>query len=305
GRAGVPFGTRTVFLWGHHLDPVKSEHLRDRWYSFATNVRWFDCFRMSTEKLERYHLEFARIQPGCIVAYAGAISELAEFVLDNNYQASYPAICVVTGAEKLLPHHRAMIEAAFRRPVRERYGGRDTGCIGFQTKCGRSDFEVDWANLFIEPETTSPESSILVTKLHADAMPMLRYRIGDAGRFAAGSRPGFPTFTLQEVLGREVDRIWLPDGRWIHGAQLPHLMKDHPVREYRLVQRADFGLELEIVPKEALPEASRRAILSTVRANLPDLHCDLRVVDVIPHTPPTRARPVVSKVNPALGSLAS
>src|SRR5262249_43725839 len=233
GRAGVPFGTRTVFLWGHHLDPVKSEHLRDRWYSFATNVRWFDCFRMSTEKLERYHLEFARIQPGCIVAYAGAISELAEFVLDNNYQASYPAICVVTGAEKLLPHHRAMVEAAFRRPVRERYGGRDSGCIGFQTKRGISDFEVDWANLLIEPETTSPESSILVTKLHADAMPMFRYRIGDAGRFAAGSRPRAPAFSLSRGLRPGTGRIWVPPRRWGSGSQPPSPLAGPPVRGLR------------------------------------------------------------------------
>jgi phenylacetate-coenzyme A ligase PaaK-like adenylate-forming protein len=79
-RAGVPTGTRTGFFWGHHLDPVAQESLLERFHAFEANARWFDCFRLSQERLEHYHQEFERWRPRCIIAYAGALASLAEYV---------------------------------------------------------------------------------------------------------------------------------------------------------------------------------------------------------------------------------
>jgi phenylacetate-CoA ligase len=305
-RIGVPSGTRVAYFWGHHLDPVKSDSLRERCYAFATNVRWFDCFRLSTEVLEAYHREFAQYGPACIVAYSSALGQLAEHLLERGYKPDYPTRCLVTGAEKLMPHHREAIEAAFNRPVHERYGARDVGCMGFQVNPARSlSYEVEWANIFVEPETDEPESPILITKLHADGMPMIRYRVGDIGLFAHGSRPGHPAFHLEEVLGRETDRIWLHGGSWVHGIQLPHLMKDYPVQEFMFVQRADYSVELKIVPKNGFGQDSRNSMLKTIAANLPGLNLSINLVDEIPRTKANKLRPVVTEVKPVQRKLAS
>ncbi|HKG23568.1 MAG TPA: hypothetical protein VKC34_16830, partial [Blastocatellia bacterium] len=234
---GAPPGVRTGLLWGHHLDPVASDRLRDRYYSFVTNVRWFDCFRLSPEVLERYHRELERWRPACIVAYAGALGAFADYIKDRGYRPNYPSSCLITGGEKLLPHHRQVIESVFDPPVYERYGSRDAGYIGFQMPQARShDFHIDWANIIVEPETSDPQSSVLVTKLHADGFPLLRYRIGDMARFPGGARPGHPALSIEEVLGRDLDRIWLPGGGWIHGVEMPHLIKDYPVQAFNIVQ---------------------------------------------------------------------
>ena len=301
-QIGVPTGTATGFFWGHHLDPLARDSFLKRYHDFETNSRWFDCFRLSPEVLDRYHHEFERWRPACIIAYASALGALAEHVAEQGYRPSYPTRCFVTGAEKLIPKHREMIERSFGWPVHERYGSRDAGLMGFQTAPGRTlDYDIDWANVLLEPETTDEESGILVTKLHADAMPMLRYRIGDVGRFTEDSGPGQPTFVLREVLGRDIDRIWLPDGRWIHGIQMPHLMKDYPVREFMLFQRADYSVELQIVPQRGFSEDSRRSILSTVEDNLPSLSISLVLVDNIPRTKANKWRPVVSEVEQLKG----
>jgi phenylacetate-CoA ligase len=300
-RINAATGTRTALLWGHHLDPRASDSLLERYHAFETNSRWFDCLRLSPEVLEGYHTEFERWRPAAIVAYASAVWHLAEHVLERGYRPTYPARCFVTGAEKLLPEHREVIERAFGRPVYERYGGRDVGYIAFQTDPARTlDYEVDWSNVFIEPETDEGESSILVTKLHADGMPMLRYRVGDVGRFPEDARPGHPAFVLHEVIGRDTDRIWLPDGRWITGLQIPHMMKDYPVREYMFTQRKDYSVEIQIVPRDGFGEHSRRKILATVQANLPGLNITTRLVDEIPRTRANKWRPVVSEVASSL-----
>jgi len=305
-RLGAPAGTRVAFFWGHHLDPVKSDRLRDRWYSFATNVRWFDCFRLSPEVLDHCHTELKRWRPDCVIAYASALGELAEHLLRRGDSAPYPSRCLVTGGEKLLLHHRQAIETHFSRPVHERYGGRDVGPIGLQMEPARSlDYEIDWSNVLVEPETNEPDSSILITKLHADGMPMLRYRVGDLARFPNGSKPGQPAFKLHEVLGREVDRIWLPDGRWIHGLHMPHMMKDYPIREFRFIQRPDYSVQLKIVPRDVFQQEVCKAIRSTIAANLPGVDLSIEVVDEIPRTRANKQRPVVSEVDPASTRLAS
>src|SRR5262249_22976293 len=233
----------------------------------------------------------------CIVAYAGALGHLAEYVLDRGYRPSYPTRCLITGAEKLLPHHRRAIEEAFGKPVHERYGSRDVGTVGYQMDpAGSHDFELDWADVLIEPETGEDGASILVTKLHADAMPMIRYRIDDLGRFPAGSRCGHPTFSLHEVVGRTTDGVRLPDGRWVHGIEFPHLLKDHPVREFLLHQRPDYSVRLMIAPKKGFGDGNLTAIRHIVTANLPGIDFDVVLVDEVPHTRANKWRPVITEV---------
>lgn len=299
-RIGVPSGTRIGALWGHHLDPVGSTKLRDRYHEFVTNRRWFDCFRLSPEVFDRYHKELEHWRPTCLLAYASALGHFAEHLSEQGRHPNYPSRCLVTGAEKLLPHHRQLIEKVFARPVHERYGSRDIGGIGFQTNPARSlDYEIDWTNVMIEPEAKGTEAGILVTKLHADGMPMLRYRVGDVGRFPLGSEPGHPTFVLDEVVGRSMDRVWLRDGRWIHAIQLPHLMKDYPVREFMLTQRSDYSVAVQIAPKPGFGADSLGQIEATLRANLPGLPIGIELVEQVPRTKANKWRPVVSEVVPS------
>ena len=130
------------------------------------------------------------------------------------------------------------------------------------------EYTLDWANTLVEPELPQSESPILITKLQADAMPMLRYRIGDIGHFPPGSKPGHPTFVLPDVMGRVVDRISLPDGRWVAGLEVPHLLKDYPVREFLFLQRQDHSVELQIVPQKDFDEDSLRSIRAITDSKL-------------------------------------
>ena len=173
------------------------------------------------------------------------------------------------------------------------------GPIGFQLDPGTSlAYSVDWANVLVEPEIHANEPSILVTKLHADGMPMIRYRIGDLGRFSQDSAPGHPAFELREVVGRDIDRIWLPDGRWVHPIGFPHLMEDHPVREFTVHQRADYSVQIQIVPRTGFDEESRHGIVTTVTANLPGVPVEVVLMDELPRTMANKLRPIVSEVIP-------
>jgi phenylacetate-CoA ligase len=296
-RIGLPRGTRAAALWGHHLDPKAGDGLGDRFRSFVDNSRELECFRLSSPVLADHHATLERWRPRYLLAYASALGALADEVGTRGWRPSYPTRCFVTGAEKLTASDRARIESVFGRPVHERYGSRDVGLIAFQLDPSRTlELEVDWANVLIEPDTRGPVSSILVTKLHGDGMPMLRYRIGDLARFPADSRPGHPAFMLDEVLGRELDRIWLPDGRWIHGVEFPHMMKDHPVREWQVVQTDDTRVTVRLVPGASFGEGNRAGILQALRANLEGLSVSLELCTALERTRANKVRAVVSEI---------
>jgi phenylacetate-coenzyme A ligase PaaK-like adenylate-forming protein len=124
---------------------------------------------------------------------------------------------------------------------------------------------------------------------------MIRYRIGDFGGFPAGSKPGHPTFVLSEVLGREVDRLVMPDGRWVTGLQVPHLMKDFPVREFLCRQRQDYSIEIQIVPQTGFNESNRRQIEETLKTNLPGLPITIELKESVVRTVSNKWRPVISE----------
>jgi len=295
---GVPEGSRTALFWGHHLDPKATDSLRDRYQAFVTNIRWFDCFRLSPEILDEYHQELERFRPASIIAYASALGRLAEHILEKGYKPNYPTRCLITGGEKLWSRHRQLIGEAFGVTVHERYGSRDAGCLGVQLDPADTlDFTIDWPYTLVEPELSQPESPILITKLQADAMPMIRYRIDDIGRFGSDSKPGHPTFTLPEVIGRALDGISLPDGGWIHGIEFPHMFKDYPVREFMLVQRPDYSVELQVVPQKEFDERSLRKIQETLTANLPGLPIKIELKESVVRTKSNKWRPVISEVN--------
>jgi phenylacetate-CoA ligase len=283
------------------------------------NVRWFDCFRLSPEVLASYHASLQRWRPNAMVCYASALASLAEvveeFVARGAAPPTYPTRAFVTGAEKLHAHQRLLVQRLFGVPALERYGSRDVGLIGFQLPpvawhagVAEYDYTVDWPTVLVEPEQAAADGSpaaVLVTKLQADGMPMLRYRIGDLARFPRDARPGAPAFVLHEVTGRDVDRIWLSADRWITSLSFPHMLKDHPVREFQVLQRADLSVEVRLVTLPSFTLEDMEVIRSSIRGLLPGLHVDIVQVDELPRTRAGKLRPVISEVSLTLTVAAS
>jgi len=295
-RLGVPTGVRTAFLWGHHLDPQARDSLATRIVDAAANRERFEALRLSPDVLLSYHRRLQATRPACVVAYASTLADLAAVVSDAGGEPpAYPGRCFVTGAEKLHGPQRELIERVFGKPVHERYGSRDVGNMAFQYDPTSSDLDVDWALVHVEPAVQAPVAPILVTKLHADAMPLIRYAVEDVAEFPEGSRPGAPAFQLHAVLGRSTDRVVLPGGRWVHGLEFPHLMKDFPVRDFQVVQARDLTVEVRLVPGASFTPALRATLQRALQANLPDVPLTLREVSHIPRTAANKWRPVISE----------
>jgi phenylacetate-coenzyme A ligase PaaK-like adenylate-forming protein len=100
------------------------------------------------------------------------------------------------------------------------------------------------------------EGEILVTRLHAEAMPLLRYRLGDRVRITPNDCPCgvWRTPIVREVVGRVEDRLRTRDGRVRSGHHLADLIRHLPgIRQYQIVQPRAGAVEVRVVPAERAP----------------------------------------------------
>ena len=91
--------------------------------------------------------------------------------------------------------------------------------------------------------------------------------------------------------------FWSADGRWIAGQELPHLLKDFPVREFLCHQRRDYSIELQLVPQQEFDDRSLLKIQEILTANLPGLPIKIELKESVVRTKSNKWRPVISEVN--------
>ena len=75
------------------------------------------------------------------------------------------------------------------------------------------------------------------------------------------------------------------------------MFKDYPVREFMLVQRSDYSVELQIVPQREFDEKSLSGIEQTLKLNLRGLPIKIELKESVVRTKSNKWRPVISEVN--------
>ena len=148
--------------------------------------------------------------------YASMFAGMANAVTAEGLSLPGPR-AIVTTSEPLLPEWRRRIEDAFGVPVFDLYGCNDGGVLAQTCQEGRFHVAENVSLLeVVDGETRCPpgiEGDLVVTNLHARAMPFLRYRVGDRAVLGEGTCPcGRRGTTLERIVGRADDGLRLPGG---------------------------------------------------------------------------------------------
>jgi phenylacetate-CoA ligase len=109
---------------------------------------------------------------------------------------------------------------------------------------------------------------VVVTNLHAYAMPFIRYRIGDLATRGVPCRCGVPFATIGEIQGRMIDYFPLPDGRLLHPYEIVSRLVWGPgewMKQYQLVQERRDRVVLYVVTDGPPPAERLLEIERTVR----------------------------------------
>jgi phenylacetate-CoA ligase len=222
--AGWDIGDKVAYVWGAPRDRP-SGAWRARVYSTLTERSiYLDTAEITEEKLAGFHAELKRFRPRTISAYARSLHLLARYIKDRGWTAYQPH-SIVTSAEVLEDDERALIQQVFGCPVFNRYGCREFSVVASECPAhlGLHTMAEGLLVEVVRDNDGIPDGmgSILVTDLLNEAMPMIRYRIGDFGAWADGPCPcGRALPRLRTVAGRITDFLVGDDGRLVSGVFL-------------------------------------------------------------------------------------
>jgi phenylacetate-CoA ligase len=312
--AGWRVGDRSAVIWGAPLDrPADTWRSRLRGWLLREPL-WLDTANLTEEAMLGFHRELHRYRPRVVLAYARAAVLFARFLKARGL-AAYRPFSLVTSAEVLEPGERALLEEVFGCSVFNRYGCREVSVVASECPA-HSGLHVMAEGLYLEIETPAGPAapgemgSILVTDMLNHAMPLVRYRIGDLGAWAAGPCPcgrGLPR--LERVAGRVTDFLVGCDGRLVSGVYLATYVVAHrpslgqvQIRQDRagaVVWRLRPGRHFHLLEDLEYLRAATRRFLGEQAA------VDSEVVDDLPAEPSGKFLFSRSTVTPAFLATAS
>jgi len=234
--------------------------------------------------------------------YASALDALAQEMLEQGIEPP-PLQLVFSNAEPLLEIQKERIGSAFRCRVVNTYSADMV--IG-ASECEAGNFHI-WPEAGIvevlgeddRPAGSGRVGRIISTGLLNDAMPLIRYEVGDRGALAPPSEScgcGRTLPLLLEIEGRLDDVVVTPDGRRI--GRLDTVFKeDLPIRRAQIVQESIGRLTVRVLPAHGYSPEVRGRIKQSVLERVGDVKVDIVEVSDLPLGPNGKFRGVISRVS--------
>lgn len=191
-----------------------------------------------------------RFRPNAIYAYPSWLREIIEAARADG--AGLPPVpCIMTSSEVLTAADRQTISSAFSGRIFDVYGNTELKEVAWQCRHGR--YHVNVESVFVEVDAPAPGQigEIVLTGIMNRAMPLIRFRTGDLGRWAKGDCAcGRAAPALADIQGRVAEMIVLPRGRRIS----PYLLttaieQDDGVRHYRIEQYGEDRIIIRYRPR--------------------------------------------------------
>jgi phenylacetate-CoA ligase len=216
--AGVKARTPRVTLFGSRVVPPEREEPPFWTNNYLERQMLMSIFHLSETNAPHY-IAFLRRNKGKVLeGFPSVLAILADFVLRTG--TTIPMRAIFTDGEPLYPFLRENIEKAFGAIAFDLYG--NTEYAGLLTQCEKGQMHAvpDYAYLEILNENDQPvkhdeEGYLVWTGFINDAMPLIRYRIGDRGCWqpqqSCSCGRQFPV--VRPTITRDSDTLRCPDGR--------------------------------------------------------------------------------------------
>ncbi|MBP7738169.1 MAG: phenylacetate--CoA ligase family protein [Spirochaetes bacterium] len=199
-----------------------------------------------------------KTKPDLLLGYASLVFEIAQKVTPDDLKHIRPKFIGIN-SELSTKDQRDFISTVFGCPVYDEYSTEETWMISSQCRHGNYHLFID--NVWVEfldknGNAVKPgeEGEIVLTTSRCDAMPFIRYRIGDIGRYAANSCScglGYPL--LESFDGRADDSFVLPSGRYVSSLKILNTFTKyikkylHLMEEFKIIQKDRGYIVIELV----------------------------------------------------------
>ena len=195
-----------------------------------------------------------KLRPAVIYGYTSSLRILAEKLISNNLEPPFPKI-LMSSAELMDPATRQLLTEAFGTVPVDFYGSMEFGWIAWQCP-QKNGYHINSDCLIVEclkddgqPVEPGEEGELVITNLHSDAAPLIRYATGDSAIFASKSCScGRSLPLLSSINGRLADCIVLPDGRKLSPYVITCTVEEIPgVRQFQVIQETDGSIRIRLL----------------------------------------------------------
>lgn len=184
-----------------------------------------------------------------------SFGELAKLPLRTRPKA------LISTSMALLPGMRSHLKDRFGCPVLDVYSMNESGPIavaeGDTHVLLQHRLYVEIVGADGEPVAAGERGEVALTGGFNPYLPLLRYRTGDQAAMAYG--PDGPV--LKGLEGRPPTLYVTADGETINNIDVTHALKQFPIPQFTLHQRADGSLRLRLVAGYASLDEVRKALL--------------------------------------------
>ena len=277
---GWRFGDRSARLWHQTIGMTRSQILRERLDAWWNRRLFIPAFEMNEQGIARFVADLQRHQPVLIDGYAESFNFLAHYARQHGLEGlrGLRPRGIISSAQELPDHSRAVIADAFGCGVYDKYGSREFSGIAWE--CEQHDGHHVVAESFVveilkdgRPAQPGELGEVVITDLNNLVMPLIRYRIGDLAvamdpAVACACGRGLPR--IGRIEGRVQAVIVAENGAYIPGTFFSHLFKDydHVVRQYQVVQEQRGAIRLRIVRGSRFSTEQFDEILALMREYL-------------------------------------
>ena len=263
----------------------------------SDNILSLSMIDLNSVNYEAYYNEMIKFEPVWILGTASALFLFSKYIKDNNLKIPRSVKYIELMGEYLSEAYRYLIEETFRVPIANQYGARETNAIGLECPY-RNMHQVD-KNILIEilndndePVCGAEEGNVVVTNLTNNAMPIIRYRLGDRGRYILNRecRCCSDHPILQITAGRVTDRVIFADKEPINAVVFWYIIEKINIRynlailQFQIIQESIdmFSLKLSIKDHK-LQNCIINDFLHEVKAyGLHDMKWNISLVQEIP-----------------------
>lgn len=236
-----------------------------------------------------------------LCGYPSCIHILAEYYRESRRPAP-PIAAVLTSAETLLDHQRRAIEDIFATRVFDQYGQTEMQSFWYECEAGRMHAHpLAGLTEILRPDGTAAGpgemGEVVLTGFINDAMPLLRYRVGDTARFGCESCPCGRAMPIIEEIGGRLDDVVFIRERGSLGRLDPVLKGVRHIVESQIEQESLDLLRVRFVPAPRFSGEDLQLLESNLRARVGrSVHLEFECVPQIPRSSTGKFRFVISRL---------
>ncbi|MGD1878936.1 MAG: phenylacetate--CoA ligase family protein [Kiloniellaceae bacterium] len=246
-----------------------------------------------------------RENPDYLISFPSNLAALAKYCLEQGIALSNLKQ-VMTVGERVTGKVRDIVREAWGVPVKDSYSCEESGYLTIQ--CPEHDvYHAQSENVLMEvvddsgrPCAPGEVGRVLITSLHNFATPLIRYELGDFAEVGAPCACGRGLPVITRIVGRQRNRLALPDGTTIFpyfGNHDDYKAITPQVRQFQFIQHSLDEIEKRMVVAEPLtPEQEEQTRVLMLRNLGYPFRITFTYHDEIPLSPRGKYEEFISKV---------